>query len=116
MAVHSPAGGEDARIVTEDTKDIPRKLSLRTAAGLLGVPSVPLEAFLVIEEILSQCFRSLAIHYFIPSEWFRRANGNCRFLGSICAFLRLVEGIGPGREDLYPSRSLYLSRFYGASQ
>jgi hypothetical protein len=43
--------GQDARIVTEDAKDIPRKMSLRTAAGLVGVPSVPLKAFLRFEEI-----------------------------------------------------------------
>ena len=46
------AEGKDARIVTEETKDIPRKMSLRTAAGLLGVPSVPLKAFLQFEVIV----------------------------------------------------------------
>ena len=43
--------GKDARIVTEETKDTPRKMSLRTAAGLLGVPSVPLKAFLHFAQI-----------------------------------------------------------------
>ena len=51
VAVRLRAEGKDARIVTEETKDIPRKMSLRTAAGLLGVPSVPLKAFLHFEEI-----------------------------------------------------------------
>lgn len=44
--------GKDARIVTEEKNDTPRKMSLRTAAGLLGIPSVPLRAFLEFEEIL----------------------------------------------------------------
>src|SRR6516162_105130 len=34
MAVNLRLNGHDARIVTEETKDIPRKMSLRTAAGL----------------------------------------------------------------------------------
>ncbi len=53
MAVRIRAEGKDARIVTEETRDIPRKTSLRTAAGLLGVPSVPLKAFLYFEKISS---------------------------------------------------------------
>ena len=44
--------GVDARIVTEEKNDTPRKMSLRTAAGLLGIPSVPLRAFLEFESIL----------------------------------------------------------------
>ena len=52
LAVRLRAEDKDARIVTEETKDIPRKMSLRTAAGLLGVPSVPLKAFLHFEEII----------------------------------------------------------------
>lgn len=52
LAVHLHAESKDARIVTEETKDLPRKMSLRTAAGLLGVPSVPLIAFLHFEEII----------------------------------------------------------------
>lgn len=51
MAVRLRAENKDARIVTEEAKDIPRKMSLRTAAGLLGVPSVPLRAFLQFEGI-----------------------------------------------------------------
>jgi rRNA maturation endonuclease Nob1 len=51
IAVRLRAEGRDARIVTEEAKDIPRKMSLRTAAGLLGVPSVPLRAFLQFEGI-----------------------------------------------------------------
>lgn len=52
LAVHLRAEGKDARIVTEEKKDTPRKLSLSTAAGLLGVPSVPLKAFLEFENII----------------------------------------------------------------
>jgi hypothetical protein len=51
VAVRLRSDGKDARIVTEETKDTPRKMSLRTAAGLLGVPSVPLKAFLQFEGI-----------------------------------------------------------------
>jgi Domain of unknown function (DUF4411) len=43
--------GTDARIITEEKNDTPRKMSLRTAAGLLGIPSVPLRAFLEFEGI-----------------------------------------------------------------
>jgi len=43
--------GTEARIVTEEKNDTPRKMSLRTAAGLVGVPSVPLRAFLQFERI-----------------------------------------------------------------
>jgi hypothetical protein len=52
MAVRLRVEGKDARIVTEEKNDYPRKLSLRTAAGLLGIPSVPLKAFLEFERIL----------------------------------------------------------------
>lgn len=52
MATHLRSEGhDDARIVTEENKDTPSKLSLRTAAGLLGIPSVPLKAFLDFEGI-----------------------------------------------------------------
>jgi len=51
VAVRLRAEGKDARVITEETKDTPRKMSLRTAAGLLGVPSVPLTAFLGFEGI-----------------------------------------------------------------
>ena len=43
--------GVDARIVTEERRDTPSKLSLSTAAGILGIPSVPLTAFLRAENI-----------------------------------------------------------------
>jgi hypothetical protein len=46
MALHLRDLGRDARIVTEEVRDYPRKMSLNTAAGLLGVPSVNLMAFL----------------------------------------------------------------------
>jgi len=52
IAVRLRAEGKDVRIVTEETKDTPRKMSLRTAAGLLGVASVPLKAFLQFEKII----------------------------------------------------------------
>jgi len=52
LAVHIRAEGKDARIVTEEKNDNPRKLSLSTAAGLLGVPSIPLRAFLEFEGII----------------------------------------------------------------
>jgi hypothetical protein len=45
--------GLDARIVTQETKDTPKKMSLNTACGLLGIPSVPLAAFLQFERILT---------------------------------------------------------------
>lgn len=44
--------GVDGRIITEEKNDTPRKMSLRTASGLLGIPSVPLRAFLEFEKIL----------------------------------------------------------------
>lgn len=43
--------GFDARIVTEETKDTPQKMSISTAAGILGIPSVPLKALLAFEKI-----------------------------------------------------------------
>jgi len=51
LAVRLRDGGSDARIVTEEKNDTLRKMSLRTAAGLVGVPSVPLRAFLQFEGI-----------------------------------------------------------------
>ena len=51
-AVDLKQAGTDARVVTEEKNDTPRKMSLRTAAGLLGIPSVPLRAFLEFEGIL----------------------------------------------------------------
>jgi hypothetical protein len=43
---------KNARIVTEGTRDLPTKISLRTAAGLLGIASIPLKAFLEFEKIV----------------------------------------------------------------
>jgi hypothetical protein len=43
--------GLDARLVTQESKDTPKKMSLNTACGLLGIPSVPLAAFLQFERI-----------------------------------------------------------------
>jgi hypothetical protein len=42
--------GKEVRIVTEDARDT--QMSLRTAAGLLGIPSVPLKAFLDFARII----------------------------------------------------------------
>lgn len=42
LAEHLRSGGSEARVVTQETKDSPSKTSLNTAAGLLGIPSVPL--------------------------------------------------------------------------
>jgi len=41
----------DARVVTEETKNRPSKLSLNTACGILGIPSVPLLGLLRAEGI-----------------------------------------------------------------
>jgi len=51
MALRARDRGEDARVVTQERKETPTKMSLSTAAGLLGLPSVPLEAFLEFEGI-----------------------------------------------------------------
>lgn len=47
------AAGTDARIVTQESKDTPLKMSMSTAAGVLGIPCVPLRAFLATESIPS---------------------------------------------------------------
>jgi hypothetical protein len=47
------AQGIDARIITQDIRDTPSKMSLSSAAGLLGIPCVPLRAFLTAESIPS---------------------------------------------------------------
>ncbi|MGA9390877.1 MAG: DUF4411 family protein [Candidatus Sulfotelmatobacter sp.] len=46
------SGGGDGRVVTQETKDTPRKISMNSACGLLGMPSVPLTIFLRFEGIL----------------------------------------------------------------
>jgi hypothetical protein len=51
VAVRLRSQGADSRIVSEEIRETPRKTSLRTAAGLLGVPSVSLKAFLEFEGI-----------------------------------------------------------------
>jgi hypothetical protein len=43
--------GIDARVITEETKNSPTKLSLNTACGMLGIPSVPLLGLLRAENI-----------------------------------------------------------------
>jgi hypothetical protein len=43
--------GRDARVVVQETKDTPTKLSLNTACGMLGIPSVPLLGLLRTEGI-----------------------------------------------------------------
>lgn len=52
MAVKWKAGGDDVRLVTQETKDKPGKTSLNTAAGMLAVPCVPLAGFIRVEGIL----------------------------------------------------------------
>ncbi|MHB8216207.1 MAG: DUF4411 family protein [Candidatus Sulfotelmatobacter sp.] len=42
----------DGRVVTQETKDTPRKISMNSACGFLGLPSVPLTIFLRFEGIL----------------------------------------------------------------
>lgn len=51
LAADLRAQGFDARIVTQETKDSPRKMSLNTAAGVLGIPSVPLRGLLRAENL-----------------------------------------------------------------
>jgi len=51
MALRLRDEGKDARVVTQERKDTPTKMSLGTAAGMLGLPSLPLEAFLGYEGI-----------------------------------------------------------------
>jgi hypothetical protein len=43
--------GIDARVITEETRNSPTKLSLNTACGMLGIPSVPLLGLLRAESI-----------------------------------------------------------------
>ncbi len=51
LAMKLRANGDDARVVTEETRNYPRRLSLNTACGMLGVPSVPLRGLLRAEGI-----------------------------------------------------------------
>ena len=49
MARQIKLRGGDVRIVTQETKDSPDKTSLNTAAGILGIASVPLAGFMHVE-------------------------------------------------------------------
>jgi Domain of unknown function (DUF4411) len=51
MAVKLKASGADVRLVTQETRDKSDKTSLNTAAGMLGIPCVPLLGFLRVEGI-----------------------------------------------------------------
>lgn len=51
LAARLRAEGHDARVVVQETKDTPKKLSLNTACGMLGIPSVPLLGLLRAEGI-----------------------------------------------------------------
>ena len=42
---------ESRRVVTEEIRDYPSKMSMNTACGLVGIPCVHLKAFLAIESI-----------------------------------------------------------------
>lgn len=47
MTVRLRSSGLDARVVTEESRDFPEKPSMSTAAGMLGLPSLPLTGFCV---------------------------------------------------------------------
>lgn len=49
MARQIKMRGDDVRVVTQETKDKGDKMSLNTAAGILGLASVPLAGFLHVE-------------------------------------------------------------------
>ena len=51
LALNVKRTGLDVRIVTEDRTDKAMKMSLATAAGILGIPRVPLAGFLRAEGI-----------------------------------------------------------------
>ena len=53
LAMKMRSDGNDAPVVTQETRDAPRRLSLNTACGILGIPSAPLRGFLRAEGILS---------------------------------------------------------------
>lgn len=54
LAVLLRQDGADARVVVQEVRDSPRKLSMNTACGILGVPSVPLLGLLRTERIQYQ--------------------------------------------------------------
>jgi len=51
LGVDLRSQGLEVTIVTDDRKDKPGKYSLATTAGLVGLPSIPLFAFLRTEGI-----------------------------------------------------------------
>ena len=51
LALRCRAEDQDARVVVQEIRDTPRKLSLNTACGMLGIPSVPLLGLLRAEGI-----------------------------------------------------------------
>jgi len=53
LAVELRASVPDVRVVTNEHKDLPTKMSMGTASGLLAIPSVPLRGFLHAEGIIS---------------------------------------------------------------
>ncbi|HUR20852.1 MAG TPA: DUF4411 family protein [Vicinamibacterales bacterium] len=54
LALQLKRAGADARVVVQELRDTPRKLSLNTACGILGLPSVPLLGLLKTERITYQ--------------------------------------------------------------
>lgn len=53
LAVELRESVPDVRVVTNESRDLPNKMSMSTAAGLLAIPSVPLRGFLHAERILA---------------------------------------------------------------
>lgn len=53
LAVELKRVAPDVRVVTNEHKDLPSKMSMGTASGLLAIPSVPLRGFLHAEGIVS---------------------------------------------------------------
>jgi hypothetical protein len=51
LAVKLRDQGVDARVVVQEVRGAPAKMSLNTACGMLGVPSVPLLGLLRVEKI-----------------------------------------------------------------
>ncbi len=54
MAVRLKREQKEVRIITEEKNDTPRRMSLSTAAGLLGIPAAPLRAVLDFQGILKR--------------------------------------------------------------
>ncbi|MBI4455275.1 MAG: DUF4411 family protein [Acidobacteria bacterium] len=52
LAIELQKVGKKVVVVTEETRETPTKMSLRTAAGILGLPSIPLGAFLESRNIV----------------------------------------------------------------